>query len=84
MFVQAVESARAFQSKVFRGKYLDFLTDAHRKGELRMPGRDGLDGRRAFECLKISLRSNNWVVYTKAPFAGAGQVLAYLGRCNME
>ena len=45
-----------------------------------MPGRDGLDGSRAFECLKTSLRSNNWVVYTKAPFAGAGQVLAYLGR----
>ena len=67
-------------SKVFRGKYLDFLTDAHRKGELRMPGRDGLDGSRAFECLKTSLRSNNWVVYTKAPFAGAGKVLAYLGR----
>ena len=67
-------------SKVFRGKYLDFLTGAHRKGELRMPGRDGLDGSRAFECLKTSLRSNNWVVYTKAPFAGAGQVLAYLGR----
>ena len=67
-------------SKVFRGKYLDFLTDAHRKGELRIPGRDGLDGSRAFECLKTSLRSNNWVVYTKAPFAGAGQVLAYLGR----
>ena len=67
-------------SKVFRGKYLDFLTDAHRKGELRMPGRDGLDGSRAFECLKTSLRSNNWVVYTKAPFAAAGQVLAYLGR----
>ena len=67
-------------SKVFRGKYLDFLTDAHRKGELRMPGRDGLDGSRAFECLKTSLRSNNWVVYTKTPFAGAGKVLAYLGR----
>ena len=67
-------------SKVFRGKYLDFLTGAHRMGELRMPGRDGLDGSRAFECLKTSLRSNNWVVYTKAPFVGAGQVLAYLGR----
>ena len=45
-------------SKVFRGKYLDFLTDAHRKGELRMPGRDGLDGSRAFECLKTSLGNN--------------------------
>ena len=73
------EKVRGF-GEVFRGKYLDFLTDAHRKDELRMPGRDGLDGSRAFECLKTSLRSNNWVVYTTGPFAGAGQVLAYLGR----
>ena len=64
-------SQRPALSKVFRGKYLDFLTDAHRKGELRMPGRDGLDGRRAFECLKTSLRSNNWVVYTKGPVSPA-------------
>ena len=27
-------------SKVFRGKYLDFLTAAYRSGELRMPGDD--------------------------------------------
>ena len=45
-------------SKVFRGKYLDFLTDAHRKGELRMPGSDGLDDSHAFECLKTSLRQS--------------------------
>ena len=56
-------------SKVFRGKYLDFLTAARRRGELRMPGDDGLDDTRAFECLKASLQSNDWVVYTKAPFA---------------
>ena len=67
-------------SKVFRGKYLDLLTDAHRCGELRMPGGGGPDDTRAFECLKTSLRSNAWVVYTKAPFAGAANVLAYLGR----
>ena len=67
-------------SKVFRGKYLDFLTVAHRNGELRMPGDDGLDDTRAFECLRTSLQSNDWVVYTKAPFAGAANVLAYLGR----
>ena len=30
--------------------------------------------------LKVSLQSNEWVVYTKAPFAGAANVLAYLGR----
>ena len=67
-------------SKVFRAKYLDLLTDAHRCGELRMPGDGDPDGTRAFECLKTSLRSNAWVVYTKAPFAGAANVLAYLGR----
>ena len=68
-------------SKVFRGKYLDSLTAAHRSGELRMPGDDGLDDTRAFECLKTSLQSNDWVVYSKAPFAGAANVVAYLGCC---
>ena len=67
-------------SKVFRGKYLDLLTDAHRCGELRMPDDGDPDDTRAFECLKVSLQSNEWVVYTKAPFAGAANVLAYLGR----
>ena len=71
-------------SKVFRGKYLDSLTAAHRSGELRMPGDDGADDTRAFECLKASLQSNDWVVYTKAPFAGAANVLAYLGRYTQK
>ena len=65
-------------SKVFRGKYLDALTDAHRCGELRMSGDDDRDDIRAFESLKTSLQSSDWVVYTKAPFAGASNVLAYL------
>ena len=67
-------------SKVFRGKYLESLTAAHRCGELRMPSDDRLDDTRAFECLRTSLQSNAWVVYTKAPFAGAANVVAYLGR----
>ena len=67
-------------SKVFRGKYLDLLTEAHRSGELRMPGDGDPDDTRAFECLKALLQWNDWVVYTKAPFAGAANVLAYLGR----
>ena len=45
-------------SKVFRGKYLDFLTTAHRNGELRMPGADGPDDTCAVECLKTSLQSS--------------------------
>ena len=67
-------------SKVFRGKYLDLLSDAHRTGELRMPGDDGLDDTRAFDSLKTSLQSNDWVVYSKAPFAGAANVVPTLGR----
>ena len=67
-------------SKVFRGKYVDFLSTAHRSGELCMPDADGVDDHRAFESLKTSLQSHDWVVYSKAPFAGAANVLAYLGR----
>ena len=67
-------------SKVFRGKYLEFLSIAHRSGELRMPGDDGTNETRAFECLKASLQCRDWVVYTKAPFDGAANVVAYLGR----
>ena len=67
-------------SKVFRGKYLDFLSAAHRGGELRLPCSDSVDDSPEFECLKTALRSHDWVVYTKAPFASAEQVLAYLGR----
>ena len=68
-------------SKVFRGKYLDFLGAAYRDGELRLKAAaDGGDDGHEFECLKTALRSHDWVVYSKAPFAGAKQVLAYLGR----
>jgi hypothetical protein len=67
-------------SKVFRGKYLDLLIEAHRCAELRMPGDGDPDDTRAFDCLKASLQSNDWVVYTKAPLAGAAKILAYLGR----
>ena len=67
-------------SKVFRGKYLDFLDAAHRDGELRLQVAGGGGDSREFECLKMALRAHDWVVYTKAPFAGAEHVLAYLGR----
>ena len=46
-------------------RYLEFLTAAHRFGELRMPGDDGLDDTCArFECLKTSLQSNGLGVST--------------------
>ena len=64
-------------SKVFRGKYLDFLSAAHRKGEL---GSRYSNDSQAFEHLTAAVRSHDWVVYSKAPFAGPEQVLTYLGR----
>ena len=67
-------------SKVFRGKYLDFLDAAHRKDELRLQVVGGGDDSRKFDWLKTALRAHDWVVYAKAPFAGAEHVLAYLGR----
>ena len=67
--------ARAL-SRVIRGKYLDFLDTARQKGELCFNYNDD----HAFACLSDTLRSRDWVVYTKAPFAGTDQVLSYLGR----
>ena len=67
-------------SKVFRGKYLDFLSAAHRKGELCAPGSRGVDDNHDFERLTTALRSQDWVVYCKPPFADAEQLLGYLGR----
>ena len=62
-------------STVFRGKYLELLATAHRDGELQLPGEAD-----AFARLETALRTNDWVVYAKPPFAGATKVLAYLGR----
>lgn len=69
-------------SKRFRGKYLDGLAKARRAGELQSGGAQArlLDDPLAFECLITRLRTHDWVVYAKAPFSGAANVLAYLGR----
>ncbi len=64
-------------SSVFRGKYLDFLAQAHRGGELSL---SGIDDANDFDCPTTALRSLDWVVYAKPPFANAAHVLAYLGR----
>ena len=67
---------------MFRGKNVDFLSSAYRAGELRTPDGDDVDDHRAFEFLKASVQSRDWVVYTKAPFAGAANVLANRGRTH--
>ena len=68
-------------SAVFRGKYLAALAQAHQGGELNFAGSTApLADPAAFDGLLAMLKANDWVVYAKAPFAGAEPVLAYLGR----
>ena len=56
-------------SVVFRGKFLDLLTQAGEKGRIETPS----------ERLK-ALRKKNWIVYAKKPFGSPRTVLDYLGR----
>jgi hypothetical protein len=68
-------------SAVFRGKYLDALARAHQGGELHFAGSTApLAEPAAWRALLATLKANDWVVYAKPPFAGAEQVLSYLGR----
>lgn len=68
-------------SKVYRGKFLDYLGEAYGQGELAFPGAiaDHADLETFVELLRRAAE-RPWVVYAKRPFAGAEQVLRYLGR----
>ena len=61
-------------SRVFRGKLLSLFEQALDQGKLR-----GRRNEAPRQQLKQAARKQ-WVVYSKPPFAGAEQVLAYLGR----
>jgi len=66
--------------KLFRGKFLDALQQAHASGQLQFHGRlRGLAQRRLFRSLLGQLFVPHWVVYCKPPFGGPEQVLRYLG-----
>ena len=68
-------------SRVFRAKYLSALHQVHAQGQLRLTGAQSVLAEPAtFAHLLSQCRSHEWVVYAKAPFAGPGQVLAYLAR----
>lgn len=68
-------------SRVFRGKFLSGLSDARARGALPLTAEQaGLRRPAAFAALLRDLRSQEWVVYAKQPFAGPQQVLAYLAR----
>lgn len=65
-------------SKVFRGKYLDALTQQRDDGALA--GCAWTADAAAWADFLRRLRRHDWVVYAKRPFAGPQQVLEYLGR----
>jgi len=68
-------------SRLFRRRFLEELTRAHEAGQLRFFGEFvGLSDANAFARWLVPLRTSEWVVYAKRPFAGPKAVLAYLSR----
>ena len=68
-------------SRVFRGKFTDYLKMAYTKGELTFAGKSlEFEGREGFSALIDGLYKEDWVVYSKKPFARPEKVLDYLGR----
>jgi hypothetical protein len=68
-------------STVFRAKYLSALRGAFEAGQLTFAGGTAaLADRQCFTGFLGQLRTVDWVVYAKRPFAGPEQVLDYLGR----
>ena len=68
-------------SRLFRRRFLEELEKLHDAGQLKFFGEyAGLTETSAFSRWLASLRSCEWVVYAKRPFAGPGAVLAYLSR----
>lgn len=68
-------------SRLFRRRFVDELEKLHHAGQLQFFGEHaGLTEANAFRRWLAPLRSCEWVVYAKRPFAGPGAVLAYLSR----
>jgi len=68
-------------SRVFRGKFIDLLKQAVRRGKLTYHGNlASLANPRAMEQLLDQVVRHDWVVYAKRPFGGPQQVLKYLAR----
>lgn len=68
-------------SRLFRKKFLSYLSKAFRDGKLRFYGEMAdLAKPAAFEALCRQASRIEWVVYAKRPFGGPEQVLKYLAR----
>jgi hypothetical protein len=68
-------------SRLFRGKFLAFLRDAHTNGKLRFSGQLATFADPArFQTWLRTFKRSEWVVYAKPPFGGPAHVLKYLAR----
>jgi hypothetical protein len=68
-------------SLVFRGKFIEYLEKGYAKGKLNFPGNTAKYAvAEGFSGLIKRLRSKEWVVFSKKPFAGPQAVLQYIGR----
>jgi Putative transposase/Transposase zinc-binding domain len=68
-------------SRLFRGKFIDLLKKAHRRGDLHFYGQlKALAAPTAIGRLLDQSIRQEWVVYAKPPFGGPKQVLKYLAR----
>jgi hypothetical protein len=68
-------------SRRFRNRFLQIVDSIYRSGELRLTGKlSPLSDPAAWAALLDSLRSTEWVVYSKSPFGGPCQALKYLAR----
>jgi hypothetical protein len=68
-------------SRLFRRRFLEMLAATHRAGQLHCLGQlTALANAAAFAEWLRPIRSVEWVVYAKRPFAGPEAVLAYLSR----
>ena len=68
-------------SRLFRRLFLSALEAAFAGGEIQFfSNLTPLKEPKAFKAYLAPLRTSEWVVYAKRPFAGPSQVLAYLAR----
>jgi hypothetical protein len=68
-------------SRLFRGKFLAFLRDAHAKGRLQLSGQlTAFADSAHFQTWLRTFKKSDWVVYAKPPFGGPEHVLKYLAR----
>ena len=65
--------------RLFRGKFLDALREAHRQGKLHGSAA-AVQTPSAWKHLLDRLFQLDWVVYAKPPFGGPEHVFRYLGR----